>query len=192
MNIRSKLRHEILNLLTIISLISQEKNKTPLAEEQLQFAIEKISLLVKYDDIFLGEIKSSTTVFLSNLVENLLQEYEETIKKNKIKIIVDYPDNSFSVDQKSFFLFLDFLLKNFLVKTKELSLKITKDTFSVFLKHIDTKFFIKKELISCIEDRQISIFELEFQILIEMIVLSGFFFEVEGSNIILKKLKLKN
>ncbi|MDH5596463.1 MAG: hypothetical protein OEY44_00020 [Candidatus Peregrinibacteria bacterium] len=129
---KSTLRHAILNQLTVLDFSIADANLTEKAKWDLKKHIRLISLLISYEELFLGKDRSLffQEVSLVETCEILRDIHAPELKSKKVKLEIKGEDLHLKVDRRMFQAGLEQLLLRIIRLGKDVSLEVQEGEFS--------------------------------------------------------------
>ncbi len=139
------IRHELLNICTILSLVCEENDHFSGSKEKIQPLIEAAVVLIEHEEILLGEKPEyfPQKQCLREIIDILLVGLEDTIISHYIQLTVDIdPTVEVTVDRHYFETALRYILQKLFQKSSFVRISV-KEPCKLIVQH---DFSPKKEL----------------------------------------------
>jgi len=176
-NYKSLIRHEILNLLTVITIMMEEPDLNKLDRKHLRKIVQVIGILVSREDIFAGKkVKFFKEKFnLDDILSLAVIIHEKCLKKRKVSYVLPSKDFYIFEDKTIVKEFLDELITHLcpVVTSMKFTYQEAKNTFAIQYEASESVKFKKKSLLDCLIEKDCLVNELPIRVAIYLLSLNG-------------------
>ncbi|MBU0727825.1 hypothetical protein KKA95_04025 [Patescibacteria group bacterium] len=188
--IKGFIRHELLNIFTIINIYTSNEKITKKEKERIFTLIRVAALLVTYRDVFLGKkLKFNfANVTISEIIELLYYIFEEEIIKNKIDFTVLIKNCNVKADRNKLKECIELILRRIMCCTSEIIFECDKKDKSLIIKYKckDDRKLEAGDLVKCLKNKQYENHEMGFQLALELLKMQGVKVSMPKNQVVLK------
>lgn len=174
-NIKSFIRHELINILTVINILVIDGRLNSAKKERITDLIKLANLFIYYEDIFLGKKVNfiNEIVNLREVLEMIAMIYEEQIQKKNIKIVLPKRDFFVKTDKQSIRESLEHIIKRLLVFVSKMQFQFDEKNKQLVIRFKEQKVkalsLTKEPLIQCLNKNKLNENEIAFQFALELL-----------------------
>lgn len=176
-NYKSLIRHEILNLLTVITIMIEEPDLNRIDRKQLRKIIQVIGILVSREEIFSGKkVKFFKEEFnLNDILSLALIIHEKCLNKKKVPITLPNEDFLAFEDKTVIKEFLDELVSHLcpMAKSIRFAYEQPKRKLMIHYEATESLDFKEKTLLDCLKEKECLVKELPIRVAMHLMNLSG-------------------
>jgi len=183
------IRHELLNILTVINISILDDELDEVKKEQIFDLIKLASLLINYEDIFLG-LKAKPfpqRIDLKEILEIIILSHKKKIADNNIKIILPKHIFFIKADREYIKESLEQIIKKLFSLVSGIEFKFDDQANQLIIlcdKEIAPKIN-KKILIKCLNKKDLISNELVLQLALKILEMNKVKFNVKGKEIVM-------